>query len=258
MREKIKDLQYALTQVEGVAAKKVEAYISAIESEFNKLKDEKNALEVKLKSSVPLSQSDAQWQKLCQEYQSLEEMRNSKITSLENEIKSMKETYSQVQRNVEKSRKREKYLESVILHYGISLPDAKARPISRTSSSTPLERQESFKSISNEAKQEVGNSEDNIEKLKIDQVTQQLVKLAQERSSDLEKELTQVKSSVNDLITEIEGISNVESSIRIQSESLLKQVNESQTMQQAVLEENLKLINDLEELRSRKTDAETK
>jgi chromosome segregation ATPase len=235
LQEKIKDLEFAFTQVETISAKRVSDVVTALEKEFTQLKSEKSGLEMKLKTLQPTDQVEGQWKKLSQDYQSIEEMRNNKIITLENELKTLQETNSQLLKNTEKARKRERYLESVIMHYSLPLPES-ARPKPTKPSETSEEA----------------------EKLRVDQITQQLVKQAQERTTDLEKELTQVKANVDDLINEIEGMSNSEASTRAQSEGLLKQIHESQTIQQAVFEENLKLLTDIEEFKTRKTDSETR
>lgn len=261
--QKVKDLQLALAQVETAASKKIEDFIFSIEKEFNMLKQEKQSLELKIKQLDSTVDSEQQSKALLQEYQQLEDSKNLRLGSLENESKSLQEVNQQLSRNLEKSRKRERYLESVISHFAIPLP-SNAKPktpssipplvIAHAVSSTPTPF---LKSEGEDLSSDAGFS-DSDGKLKLDQISHQMIKQTQERCSDLEKELNQVKTQVNDLITEIEAVSNHEAAAREQSEGLIKRIAESHSMQQMALDENLKLMNDLEDTKVKKTDAETK
>lgn len=260
--QKVKDLQLALAQVETSASKKIEDFIFSIEKEFNMLKQEKQSLELKIKLLDSTVDSEQLSKALLQENQQLEDSKNLRLGSLEKESKSLQEVNQQLSRNLEKSRKRERYLESVISHFAIPLP-SNAKPktpssipppvIAHAVSSTPTPL---LKPEGDDLSSDPGFSDDG--KLKLDQISHQMIKQTQERCSDLEKELNQVKTQVNDLITEIEAVSNHEAAAREQSEGLIKRIAESHCMQQMALDENLKLMNDLEDTKVKKTDAETK
>lgn len=83
------------------------------------------------------------------------------------------------------------------------------------------------------------------------------LKQNQERMEDMEAELEDGKRNINDLIMEIESVATEESNARMQNSRLLAQIAESQSMQRGALEDNLKLQNQLEKLKSGRADLET-
>ena len=82
------------------------------------------------------------------------------------------------------------------------------------------------------------------------------LKQNQERMEDMQAELEDGKRNINDLIMEIESVAAEESNARMQNSRLLAQIAESQSMQRGALEENLKLQNQLEKLKSGRADFE--
>ena len=74
----------------------------------------------------------------------------------------------------------------------------------------------------------------------------------------MERELSDARSNVDDLILEIETVANDESKARHQCFDLLKQISEYQAMQRIALEENLHLQDSIDDLKSSSKDIETK
>jgi hypothetical protein len=271
LQERIKDLSFALNEVEVNATKKIEVFMNSFEKELLSLREEKLALESKVRSFQPLNSLEELNKILFKEAETVEDSKLLRITSLEKELKTLKETLTLIQKNMEKARKRERYLESVILHFAIPLP-SNAKPRQSSSSNSGSSNSNSNHSSGStstsllSSSQSVDGNENGGETtpnsgggtLKIETISQQMIKQVHERCNDLEKELTQVKGNVNDFINEIDSISSNESAARNQSELLIKQVAESQSMQQAALEENLKLMNEIEELKTRKTESDSK
>ncbi len=87
---------------------------------------------------------------------------------------------------------------------------------------------------------------------------QLLVDHSRARVDDLEKELQNASSNINDLIMEIETVATEEAKTRAQNGRLLQQIAECQSMQRVALEENLRLQNQIEDLRASNRDVETK
>lgn len=81
---------------------------------------------------------------------------------------------------------------------------------------------------------------------------------AQERAKEVQIELDDARASLNDLILEIESVSVEEARSREQSARVLRQMTDSQSMQRGVLEENLRLHDQISELQKRHVDVENK
>jgi hypothetical protein len=71
--------------------------------------------------------------------------------------------------------------------------------------------------------------------------------MATARAAELESELSQSRSSVDDLILEIEAVALEESKTREQNSKLLQQLSESQAVRAGMMEENLKLQQAIQE-----------
>lgn len=75
---------------------------------------------------------------------------------------------------------------------------------------------------------------------------------------ELQRELEDARSNINDLILEIDGVAAEELKARTQSGRLLRQIAEYQGMQRVALEENLRLQNQIEDIRVKHAEAESK
>ena len=71
---------------------------------------------------------------------------------------------------------------------------------------------------------------------------------AQARASETQLELDDARAQMNDLILEIDAVTVEDGKSREQSERLLRQMTESQSMQRGVLDENLRLHDQIAEL----------
>jgi regulator of replication initiation timing len=80
----------------------------------------------------------------------------------------------------------------------------------------------------------------------------------EERLQDVQAELADARRNINDLIMEIETVALEESTIRNQNARLLSQVADCQSMQRTALEENLKLQNQIETIKSARVESEAK
>lgn len=78
------------------------------------------------------------------------------------------------------------------------------------------------------------------------------------RVSELETELEDARANISDLILEIEAMANEEGAARDQVAKLLRQAAEGQGMQSAVLEENLRLHDQVEEVQARRDEMQEK
>lgn len=262
MQDKVKDLSLALSQVEANALAKVEEVVSVTQKEIQKINTEKAALETKLCSLQSDSAMIEQIKKQLDDKERLDAIKSSELRQLQNQLKSLQDNYSQSQRSLEKARKREKFLEHTIMAHAIPVPaHIKLEGLGGTKKSDSVSEVGGDAPTSSSSTVDNGPTEDNLDgdgKITIEDETQQLLRQAQERAADLEKELSDMKTSVNDLILEIETVSSAETESRKEAERLLTQISDCQGFQRAALEENLKLQNQLEELKSSKKDMETK
>jgi hypothetical protein len=148
LSEKIKDLSFALNEVENNASKKIELFLTSFEKELIILREEKASLESKVRSFQPLNSLEELNKILFKEVDNVEDSKQLRILSLEKELKIIKDSLQLIQKNIEKSRKRERYLESVILHFAIPLPsNAKPRQSSSHSNSSNTNSNSSSSSL---------------------------------------------------------------------------------------------------------------
>lgn len=75
-----------------------------------------------------------------------------------------------------------------------------------------------------------------------------LLEQAQSRCGDLEKELEETKASIHEFLTEIDAVSNQEVTSRQQSERLLQQIHDYQSIQRDALQENMRLQSAVEDM----------
>jgi chromosome segregation ATPase len=81
---------------------------------------------------------------------------------------------------------------------------------------------------------------------------------AHERSRDLQQELDTARSNLDDLIIEIEAVSAEEAKAREQAARVVRQMSADQGMQRGVLEENLRLNDQVTVLQQRLREVETR
>lgn len=79
---------------------------------------------------------------------------------------------------------------------------------------------------------------------------------AQARATEIQLELDDARAQMNDLILEIDAVTVEDGKSREQSERLLRQMTESQSMQRGVLDENLRLHDQIAELHRKQGEEE--
>lgn len=94
-----------------------------------------------------------------------------------------------------------------------------------------------------------------INDIKIKKLTR---KQAQERAKESQIELDDARASLNDLIAEIESVSAEEVKAREQCARVVRQMNDSQSMQRGVLEENFKLHDQIVELQKKQSEVDSR
>lgn len=90
------------------------------------------------------------------------------------------------------------------------------------------------------------------------EIVSQLLSQAQARCKELENELADAKANMDELIVEIEAVANEEEKMRQQNTRLLKQITEGHNVHKAVLQENLRLHQDITTLHEKEVLASTK
>jgi hypothetical protein len=268
MQDRLKDVTLALSQVEATAVMKVEEVVSVTQKEIQRINAEKTALETKLCSLQSDGAMIEQMKQQLEDKERMDTIKSSELRLLQSQLKNLQETYAQAQRSLEKARKREKFLEHTIMSHAIPVPphvklegfgNIKKNEMGSDGNGDVLSSSNPSTTVSNDNSQsQDAVADNNVGKVIVDEESQRLLKQAQERAGDLEKELNSLKSSVNDLILEIETVSTTEALSRKEAERLLGQIADCQGFQRAALEENLKLQNQLEELKTSKKDMEAK
>ena len=81
---------------------------------------------------------------------------------------------------------------------------------------------------------------------------------AQARAAEALKELEHARSSINDLILEIDAVSAAESNSREQTTRTLKAMTDSQNTQRSLSEDNARLHDQISDLQRRHTDMESR
>ena len=175
------------------------------------------------------------------ELQSLYELSQSEAVNLKQRLQSLTQTYELVKEHYKNSQKREAELQC-------SVQSSLHNTANTTTATTTDEVQPS------------DNSNTTTTNSNSDTTTTSMLLLQQseERVSDLQKELQNSSTNINDLILEIETVSSEESKVRTQCNRLLIQIQDCQNMQRIALEENFLLQNQIEELKLNQKDIETK
>lgn len=251
------DYHFVVTQLEQVVSAKIDAVVQETQQEIQRVRNEKAVLETRLCALQASADVSDQLKAQVTELLALEDARNNRIRHLEHEVGVLQETQRQLQRSLDKARRREKALEQQLtsMNAGTSkaggsngtnvVSSSGASNAVSSSSGSAATHSDNTANISSST--EAGG--DNI---------QLLLQQAQERCADLEAELVETKASINDFISEIDAVSTEESTARSQSERLLKQIHDYQTVQRDALQDNLRLHAALEESKSALQEMEQK
>lgn len=263
MQDKVRDLELALTELEAISISRIEEVVEVTAKEMASVKAERDALKITLSSSnADIIMADHLRRQLA-DYESVKELCIHEVSTLQSQVRMLTETNQVLRVNLEKTRRRESSLEEQLLVFDKNAAAAAAMlggsinkeafPVAASS----LKSECADRSVPTD-EMIVGN---NNEESRVDSfgVTAELVvKQSQERILDLERELMDARSNVDDLILEIETVANDESKARHQCFDLLKQISEYQAMQRIALEENLHLQDSIDDLKSSSKDIETK
>jgi chromosome segregation ATPase len=281
LQDKVKDLTLALNLVEKTATQKISEVINECDKVIVRVNNEKQGLENKLSTLQAEMASIDQMKAQLKQFQSLEDARNGKIRQLEQQVELLQTTIQKHVQHIELLQKREGQLIAVLKQYAVGGNEKKANGsggadaeggegvFAEAVSLSVILETSTTKHVDAATTSSFVNMMDDGEDREDGEIatppslsqllhTHQLLTLAEERVAFLEKEVADHKRSLHDLIVEIETVSNEESNSRKQTEILLKQVQESQSMQRAALEENLKLTNSLEEMVEEKKQRDQK
>jgi regulator of replication initiation timing len=265
LQDKVRDLELALTELEAVSISRIEEVVEVTAKEIASVKAERDALKTTLSSSnADIIMADHLRRQLA-DYESVKELCIHEVSTLQSQVRMLTETNQVLRVNLEKTRRRESSMEEQLL---VSVFDrnatAAAAVVGGSIDKEALPATAASSLISECADRSVPTDEmivgNNNEERRVDSVAvaELVVKQSQERILDLERELVDARSNVDDLILEIETVANDESKARHQCFDLLKQISEYQAMQRIALEENLHLQDSIDDLKSSSKDIETK
>lgn len=239
LQDKVRDLSLAMQSLEAASAAKVEALLQVTEAELAKYRTEKAALEAKL---VRFSNDHAvlqQTQKSLNEYAALEEAKKAEISVLREQVKNMLSMNDQLKAHLNTSRSREYELESIVIREAMPLPAGVMVDIVKHAND-------------DEHAGEHGEIMEHVHP----NVT--LLTNLHSQLAELGKELKEARGTINDLITEIDTMSTYTNAIHGQNESLNKQIIDTQSLQNAILEENITLQNNIEHSKKETKEMEAK
>ena len=254
MQDKVKDLELALTELEAVSISRIEEVVEVTAKEIASVKAERDALKTTLSSSnADIIMADHLRRQLA-DYESVKELCIHEVSTLQSQVRMLTETNQVLRVNLEKTRRRESNMEEQLLVFDRNAAADKEALLVVASS---LNSKCADRSVPTD-EMIVGNNNNEESRVESVRVSELVVKQSQERILDLERELSDARSNVDDLILEIETVANDESKARHQCFDLLKQISEYQAMQRIALEENLHLQDSIDDLKSSSKDIETK
>ena len=256
MQDKVRDLELALTELEAVSISRIEEVVEVTAKEIASVKAERDALKTTLSSSnADIIMADHLRRQLA-DYESVKELCIHEVSTLQSQVRMLTETNQVLRVNLEKTRRRESSMEEQLLVFDRNAAAAADKEALLVVASS-LNSEYADRSVPTE-EMIVGNNNNEESKVDSVRVSELVVKQSQERILDLERELSDARSNVDDLILEIETVANDESKARHQCFDLLKQISEYQAMQRIALEENLHLQDSIDDLKSSSKDIETK
>jgi chromosome segregation ATPase len=227
LQDRVKNLEVSLQQVETVSAARFAELMQITEKEIATARAQTEALQTTLCSTQADLAVTNQLKTQLSEYQAMEALCTNEVRKLQNELRMMSDTQVLLRDNLSKSREREVSLEAQLLQ---------------------------CKAANNGSKSENGDT--GIDATSTETVVQ--VPVADHHMSELLQELEDARGNMNDLITEIETVAAEEVKARTQSGRLLRQIAEYQSMQRVALEENLRLQNQIEDVKTKFAETEHK
>ncbi len=260
----------ALSHLEAISAARIDEVITLTQKEISNAKAEKDAVQATLCSLQADATMIEQLKTQLIEFQNIGELCNSEVSKVQQRVRHLTETQVVLQSSLDASRAREMELEQTLTSKATAETSEEGNTIDAVAaadnSTKPHTRSGSLEE--GEERMEVDTTADGPSSTTTTTTTpskplkrsdfQLLVDHSRARVDDLEKELQNASSNINDLIMEIETVATEEAKTRAQNGRLLQQIAECQSMQRVALEENLRLQNQIEDLRASNRDVETK
>jgi chromosome segregation ATPase len=191
------------------------------------------------------------------EMQTIHDTSKSKLEKLTERVRSQGNTISMLEEHLSASKQREEALE---LSLKERLAENEAKGSEEEENEKLMEGSLSKKETEEEEEEGVVHEPSGNEKKEhpTHQMLSQLLTNSQTRCKELESELADAKANMDELIVEIESVATEEEKTRTQNSRLLKQINEGHNVHKAVLQENLRLHQDITTLQEKESLANTK
>lgn len=170
-----------------------------------------------------------------EEYQTLESTRKAEILRLQDKVRVLSANTEQLTAHLQQSREKEVKLEHILIAANV-IHDDWTPPIRNTSHNPEDESMSIQGSDGLDASLDTRSLAE-----RTDEFSGLILRQAQGRARDLHLELEDARANMDDLILEIEAVSAEERKVADQCTRLLTQMQDSQSMQRGVLEENLRL-----------------
>lgn len=288
LREKITNFEVAMRLLESSTAAKVKEITSQANAEVTALRGEKKELEsamYKAKAEVSLN---SQLKEQVGELKSLETAAKGESRKLKERINTLLQNQNKLRDHIKNAQEREEALEKELAsakgedydtQQTITMPEleeVEAPPVSSPSTKAPSKGAKKKGGKKKESKpapiEEEGEVNDEVEakpsasggssakadpQPSVKEVTLSLGS-CQSRLRDMQSELADAHSSINDLILEIEAVTAEEAKSREQAARVLQLVTEGQNGQRQICEENMKLQDLAAKLQQSQTDLENR
>ncbi len=216
LQDRVADLEEALLKVEAISQAKCAEITAATEREIQRIDGEKKAAESALCSARAELATTNQLKHQVGDLLSLESTSRSECARLQQLIASLTASQDVLQRHLVATRTRECELEKRL-------------------------------AIDPQAPSEAhGGDKEAVRQLALTQ--------AHARARETQVELDDARNQMNDLILEIESVTVEDDKSRVQSDRVLRQMTDSQSMQRGVLDENLQLHDQISELHRKQSE----
>lgn len=267
----MRNLELALSHLEAISAARIDEVITLTQKEIATVKTDKEAIQATLCSLQADLIMTEQLKKQLAEFQGMGELCSSEVSKLQSRVRQLTDTQSVLQNNLDSSRNREEeLLQALASKAAAETPEEGTLLVEEVATAADISTRSAEAGHSRSGSMEEGEERMEVE-VKDESETaappakivkrsdyQLLLDLSKARVDDMQKELQNSSSNINDLIMEIETVVSEEVKARTQGSRLLQQITECQSMQRVALEENLRLQNQIEDLRASNRDAESR
>lgn len=287
LQEKVTNLELAMLQLENSCADKCGELVVATRKQLEDMRRDRDHKQSDLLSAQAELSLTSQLKVQVEEYQSLELSRKAEIGRLQDKVRNLSSNVDKLHSHLQISRENETNLERILheanvihndwapLSVSVTVASMKGDdveesvPMNISDPEKPTVQQllkvEMMDGIINdvaESKECDPSSLMNDKQPKVinvkDEFSELVLLQAQGRARDLQQEMEDVRANMDDLILEIEAVSSEEKNVEEQCTRLLSQMSDSQSMQRGVLEENLRLHDQVAEIQIRLTEAQAK